>query len=106
MFLIKIFVLQVNTLNEITITLSVEQLYLLNILASQTNEYILSHLKANKHHTTLNEKMQLKYKPESRTYDNGIDSAENNGNFFENGSVPLIENKINSQSNIGLFTKK
>jgi len=99
----------VNTLNEISITLSVEQLHLFNILASQSNEYILSHLKTNYTHVIIqDEKIQSKFITESSTQDSGIHSTEDNGTCFyqENGSISLVENKINTQSNIALFIKK
>jgi len=99
----------VNTLNEISITLSVEQLHLFNILASQSNEYILSHLKKNYTHVTIQgEKLQSKFITDSSTQDSGIHLTEDNSTCFyqENGSISLVENKINTQSNIALFTKK
>lgn len=99
--------MEVNTLNEISITLSVEQLNLFNILASQSNEYILSHLKTNYTHVIVQgEKVQSKFITESLTQDSGIHSTEDNSTCFyqENGS--LIENKINNQSNIAIFIKK
>lgn len=96
-----------NTLNEINVTLSVEQLCLLNTLASQSNEYILSHLKTNYIHAVQNEKMQPKFITESLTHDSGIHSTEDNVKFFEeNSSISLVENKINTQSNIASFSKK
>lgn len=100
-----------NALNEISITLSVEQLQLFNILASQSNEYILSHLKTNYNHVmkfSQGEKIQSKFITESSTKDSGIHSTEDNGTCFyqENGSISLVENKINTQSNIALFIKK
>jgi len=99
----------VNTLNEISITLSVEQLHLFNILASQSNEYILSHLKTNYTHVNIQgEKIQSKFITDSLTQDSGIHSTEDNGTCFyqENGSISLVENKLNTQSNIALFIKK
>lgn len=97
-----------NTLNEIMITLSLGQLKLLNILASQSNEYILSHLKTNYSNITLNEKMHSKLTPESLTFDSGINSTEDNSKMYdlEACSTSLAENKIDSQSNIALFVKK
>lgn len=98
-----------NTLNEISITLSVEQIHLFNILASQSNEYILSHLKTNYSQVIIQgKKIQSKFITESSTQDSGIHSTEDNGTCFyqENGSISLVENKINTQSNIALFTKK
>lgn len=97
-----------NALNEITITMSVEQLCLMNVLVSESNEYILSHLKTNFSHVIHNEKMQPKLITESLTHDSGFHSTEDNDKFVdqENNSISLVENKINSQSNIGLYTKK
>lgn len=97
-----------NALNEITITLSVEQLFLMNILASESNEYILSHLKTNFTDVIHNEKMQPKFITESLTHDSGFHSTEDNDKFVdqENSLISLVENKINSQSNIALYTKK
>lgn len=97
-----------NTLNAISITLSVEQLDLINVLVSQSNEYILSHLKANYTHIIQGEKIQSKFMTDSLTHDSGIHSTEDNSTVFdqENDSISLIENKINSQSNIPLFIKK
>lgn len=97
-----------NTINEIIITLSVAQLNLLNILSSQSNEYILSHLKTNYTSIIQSEKIQSKLTPESLTLDSGVISTEDNGKLFdqETSSISLVENKINSQSNIALFVKK
>lgn len=97
-------------LNEITITLSVEQLYLLHILVSQSNEYILSHLKTNDNHDMSDEKTHSKCITESLTHDSGIQSTENNDKYFDHDnsliSLTLFDSKINSQSNSTLFTKK
>lgn len=95
-------------MNEITITLSVEQLYLLNILIFQSNEYILSHLKTNYIHVKHGEPPELKFITESLTHDSGIHSTEDHSKFFdqEYSSILLVENKINCQSNNALFTKK
>lgn len=80
----------------------------MNLLASQTNEFILSHLKSNYNHDRQNEKMQTKCITESLTYDSGVHSVEDNCKMFdqENSPIPLVENKMNNQSNISLFTKK
>jgi hypothetical protein len=98
----------VNTLNEITITLSVEQLYLLNILVSQCNEYILSHLKTNYTQYVPSEKTQPKCINESLTHDSCIQSTEYNNKYFDhdNSLITTADNKINSQSNASIFTKK
>jgi hypothetical protein len=96
-------------LNEISITLSVEQLLLFNILASQSNEYILSHLKTNYTHVIIQgEKIQPKFTTESLTHNSSIHSTEDNGIYFnqENGSILMVENKINTHSNIAHFIKK
>lgn len=95
-------------LNEITITLSVDQLYLLNLLFSQSNEFILSHLKTNYTHVVPGEKIQSKYTTESLTRDSGVHSTDDNSKSFdqENTSLSLVETRINSQSNLSLFTKK
>lgn len=93
-------------LNEITITLSVDQLYLLNLLFSQSNEYILSHLKTNYTNVVPGEKMQLKCTTESLTRDSGVHSTDDNGKSFDQENTSLVETRINSQSNITLFTKK
>lgn len=97
-----------NALNEITIILSVEQLCLMNLLASESNEYILSHLKTNNTHIIHNEKMQSNFITESLTHDSGFHSTEDNDKFVdhENSLISLVENKINSQSNTALYTKK
>lgn len=98
-----------NALNEISITLSVEQLQLFNILASQINEYILSHLKTNYSHVIIQgEKIKSKFITHLLTQDSGIHSTEDNGTCFyqENGLISLVENKINTQSNIELSIKK
>lgn len=98
-----------NTLNEISITLSVEQLLLFNILASQSNEYILSHLKTNYTHVIVQgEKIQPTFTTESLTHDSGIHSTEDNGTYFnqEHSSISLVENKVNTHSNIAHFIKK
>lgn len=81
---------------------------MLNILASQSNIYILSHLKTNYTNITQNEKMQSKLTLESLTLDSGVNSTEDNSKLFdqETSSISLVENKINSQSNIALFIKK
>jgi len=99
----------VNTLNEISITLSIEQLHLFNTLVSQSNKYILSHLKTNYTHVIIQgEKIQSKFSTETFNHDSGIHSTEDNGTIYnqENGSISLVENKINSQSNNALFIKK
>ncbi|XP_025418587.1 vacuolar protein sorting-associated protein 13B-like [Sipha flava] len=100
--------MEVNTLNEITITLSVEQLYLLNILVSQCNEYILSHLKTNYTQYVPSEKTQPKCINESLTHDSCIQSTEYNNKYFDhdNSLITTADNKINSQSNASIFTKK
>lgn len=97
-----------NTINEIIITLSVGQLNLLNILFSESNEYILSHLKTNYTSIIQSEKIQSKLTPESLTLDSGVISIEDNSKLFdqETSSISLVENKINSQSNTALFVKK
>lgn len=97
-----------NTLNEITITLSVEQLYLMNILISQSNKYILSHLKTNNTHVIQSENFQSKFTAEPLIYDSGVHSTEDNSKCFdqENSTISLVDNKINPQSNIAFFTKK
>lgn len=95
-------------LNEITITLSVEQLHLLNLLVSQSNEYIFSHLKTNYTHVINDEKLNSKFLMDSVTYDSGIYTTENSGKLFdqENNSVTFGESKLNAQSSISLFAKK
>jgi len=95
-------------LNEITINLSVEQLYLLNTLAFHCNEFILSHLKTNYTHITQSEEIKFNFTTESLTHDSGIQSTEDSNKLFdqENNSITLSENKIDSQSNTALFTKK
>jgi len=96
-----------NTLNEITITLSVEQLYLINILTSQSNKYILSHLKTKYIPVVQSEKIQSKFISESLTYDSGIHSTEDNKCFDqENSTISLVDNKINPNSNKTFLTKK
>lgn len=97
-----------NTLNEITITLSVDQLYLLNALSIQSNKYIFSHLKTNEYHVVHGKKIQTESTSESITLDSGIHSTGDNGKLLdqENDSISFIENKINSQSSIALFSKK
>lgn len=80
----------------------------MNILTSQSNKYILSHLKTNYTHVIQSEKIQSKFTAESLTYDSGIHSTENNSKCFdqENSIISLVDNKINSQSNTAFFTKK
>lgn len=97
-----------NTLNEISIMLSVEQLNLLNKLVSQSNEYILSHLKTNYTYNVTSEKTQLNCTNESLAHDSGIQSTEYNNKYFDhnNSLISMIDNKVNSQSNTLLFMKK
>lgn len=77
------------------------------MLASQSNEYILSHLKTNYIHVIQDEKMQPKLITESLAHDSGIHSTEDNSKFLEeNSSISLVENKVNTQSNIAPFSKK
>lgn len=88
--------------------MSIEQLYLLNILVLQSNEYILSHLKTNYTHIKQDESIQLKLTTELLSHDSGIHSTEDHSILLdqENSSILLVDNKINVQSNIALFTKK
>lgn len=80
----------------------------MNILNSQSNKYILSHLKSKYTHVVTNEKIQSKYTTESLTHDSGIHSSGDNSKCFdpENSTISLVDNKINSQSNIAFFSKK
>lgn len=88
--------------------MSVEQLYLLNTLASQSSEYILSHLKTNYTHGLQNEEIKSKLVTESSIYDSSVHSTEDNSKLLdeENYSISLSENIMNTQSNVTLFSKK
>jgi len=75
-------------------------------LASQSNTYILSHLKTNYTHVIQGEQIKSKLKVESLTYDSGTHSTEEKLFDPENSSISLVENKIHPQSNTALFTMK
>lgn len=87
--------------------MSVEQLYLLNKLASHSSEFILSHLKTNYTHGLQNEKLESKI-TELSTYDSGVHSTEDNNKLLdqENYSISLNENIMNVQPDVTLFSKK
>lgn len=88
--------------------MSVKQLYLLNTLTFQFNEYILGHLKTNYTHIIPSENFKSNLAMESLTHDSGVQSTEDSNKVFdeENNSITFGENKIGSQSNKPLFTKK
>ncbi|XP_050421986.1 intermembrane lipid transfer protein VPS13B-like isoform X2 [Adelges cooleyi] len=99
--------IEVNTLTEINVTISIEQFRLLNLLLTQYKDYILSHLKTstiNQENFTQNATNSIN---ESVTIDSGIHSTEDSSKMYDNeyNSVSFTENKMSS-SNLPTSVKK